>query len=259
MGEEIFKDLEKDIERRRRDESEREKKRLTGELEKHDARLGNKAPQSAILFSIIILLALYIAYDHVFVHPKALDVNKESPKLSGNTVDAKSIDAPKAAVQNATLNKTEVVQNITKNLTASNASSDIASENKSNATSEVVPKLSGIVTLTIDYVEKEKASDTLGYMKSVSFTIENGKDKEIAPVVDVFAFDSKSVNEMGGVSRGTYNKGKSTKIQPGEKHSVNMPISPKSFSNIELPKTVNIVLKYSDADVVKATTEVIIS
>ena len=248
--EDIFKDIENDLERRRKEEKEREKQILTKQLQKYDARVNSKA-ERIVFVAIILVLSAYIVYDSAYVHPSKDSVTAKvlSTKTGLNATTATAVPiattVSKATSTTTTpttpttttttlvadTNLTKNISNVTVNATV-NATSVTANATK--------PKLSGIVSLTIGEINKEKVGDDLAYINSVTFTVENGKDKAIFPLVRVMAFDTKIEKEWSTLSRGEHKFVDG--IKPGDKQSAVIGLTPRAFSNLELQKSVILIL-----------------
>jgi len=105
---------------------------------------------------------------------------------------------------------------------------------------ETEKKLSGKITLTMDKVITEVVDEDkdLGYITQVIFTIDNGKDKVLSPIVHVFAYDSELHKSWETRSRGTYTY--TAGISPGDQHTGIIIVSPKTFRNLDIDKIVRI-------------------
>jgi len=101
--------------------------------------------------------------------------------------------------------------------------------------------LSGKITLKIDDIDVEVSNkdNDLGYINKVFFTIENGKDKTIRPVLHVFAYDSELDSSYETRSRGKYT---GTAIKSGDKLNGIIDLSPKSFRNLDIEKSIRLTL-----------------
>ncbi len=105
---------------------------------------------------------------------------------------------------------------------------------------ETEKNLSGVITLTMDKVITEVVDEDkdLGYITQVIFTIDNGKDKVLSPIVHVFAYDSELHESWETRSRGTYTY--AAGISPGDQHTGIIIVSPKTFRNLDIDKIVRI-------------------
>lgn len=180
--------------------------------------------------AIIIVLIAYIVIDLSFYHGGKSDEAKKNQAV-----------APAIIVPNATIEQNKSNE--------SNESKTVVEEKKEEKKEEpVVPaanegtKLSGKITLKISNIAteiSESLNDT-GYINSVTFTIENGKDKILTPFVEVFAYDDTNKEDYETKSRGHYIY--KIGINPGDKHTGSIDLSPKTFKNLDLEKHIRLVL-----------------
>jgi len=120
-------------------------------------------------------------------------------------------------------------------------------------------KLSGRIGFVIDkiYTDVSDKDSDLGYINKIVFTIENGKDKVLMPVIDVFAYDSELDESWEIRSRGQY---KGIAIESGEKQTGSVSVSPKSFRNLDLEKNIRLTLNGTTVGFITAiNTKVVIS
>ena len=158
-----------------------------------------------------------------------------------------------AAVNMQSANKT-----INKSIeSAENASKGVQEETVGNKTEEKLAeeeKLSGKIVLTLDKVDAEvdDADSDLGQINNVVFTIENGKDEDLNPVVDVYAYDSKIDPSWEITSRGQY---KGAAIKSGDKYSGSISLVPKTFRNLNIEKSIRLALNDTEDGFITAVNE----
>ncbi len=237
----VFKDLEEQIERKRKQESEREKEHLEAQIAKHDDSSRKSFPLERSVFILIIAaLLIYIVYDASFVHPE-LSSKNQTQKISSTPPTTVLDDASIVTTTSVTATTLQTAPP-----TTTAASTTEPAPTTTTAAAASASSLSGKVTVVIDEVVTQKKSDTFGSIDEVSFTISNGLTDEIIPVVDVFAFDKALEEEWAGKSRGTFNEDGAVTIKSGEKFTGSIGLTPKSFSNLNDKKTVIIRVKYAD-------------
>jgi len=176
--------------------------------------------EKAAYVSIILVLVVYIAIDLSFYH-------------GGSDVDAEIGTITAAAVN------TEDKANETENKTV-----EKTAEEKKSVEKEVVveeKKLSGRIGFAIGkiYTEVSDQDSDLGYITKVVFAIENGKDKALTPILHVFAYDSELDESWQTRSRGKYT---GTAIKPGDDLTGTIELSPKSFRNLDIKKSLRLTL-----------------
>ncbi len=202
------------------------------------APLGNIANYERFAYiAVIVVLVAYIGIDLGFYH-------------GSNTAKEETVTA--AAVNmgaNKTINKTSE--------SAENASEEMQQESAGNQTAEETSeekKLSGKITLSLDEVDAEvnDADSDLGQINGVDFTIENGKDKDLNPVLDVYAYDSKVDPSWETTSRGQY---KGDAIKPGDKYSGSISLVPKTFRNLDIKKSIRLTLNDTEDGFITAVNE----
>ena len=183
--------------------------------------------------TIIALLIGFIGYDYTFVH----DTLTQIPGTSIKSAEAAASVVKEAApVKNTTAEKQEEKP----------APAPEVKKEEPKAAEAPKPKLSGSIAISIDSVDREKKSDSLGSINSATFSIENGKDEVFFPHVTVIAYDKTTEDAMSDKSRGTYTY--PIGIASGGKHTGVITLSPKSFSNLNLEKTVVLVLRDNNAN-----------
>jgi len=158
---------------------------------------------------VIIVLAGFIAVDLSFYHP-------------GDDTDIQTITAAAVKVENKT--------NITAEV-----------EEVKNVTVEVKKQLSGTISLDIEniYTEVVDEDRDVGYITKIVFTIDNGKDKALMPVVNIFAYDSELDPSWEVRSRGQY---RGVAIASGEKGTGSIDLVPRSFKDLSISKNIRLTL-----------------
>jgi len=114
----------------------------------------------------------------------------------------------------------------------------------------MIKKLSGKIAFVIDkiYTEVSDTDSDLGYITKVVFTIDNGKDKALNPILHVFAYDSELDESWETRSRGKYT---GTSIKSGDEFTGTIDLSPKSFRNLDIKKTIRLTLNDTKAGFIK--------
>ncbi|MBI2523354.1 hypothetical protein HYW19_03120 [Candidatus Woesearchaeota archaeon] len=202
----------------------REKKpKETGRNDK--APLGNIVNRERLIYiGIIIVLVAYIGFGFF----QGNDDIEEEQTLTAAAVNMQSA--------NKTINKSTE--------SSENASEETQEESTGNETAEETvedDKLSGKIVLTLDKVDAEvvDVDGDLGQISKVKFTIENSKDKDLNPIVDVYAYDSKIDPNWEVTSRGQY---KGSAIKAGDKYSGSISLVPKTFRKLNITKSIRLSL-----------------
>jgi len=112
---------------------------------------------------------------------------------------------------------------------------------------------SGRVDFIINNIKTEVVGDDRGYILEVSFTIQNDKSTTLTPIVTVYAYDSELEDTWIARPRGTYTL--SSGIAPGKYEEAKIKLSPKTFINLHLDKTVRIELNSTEDGFIKATSK----
>ncbi len=186
----------------------------------------------AYLFAILLLLG-YIGYDFAFLHGSGATAAVTKSVEQEKTEAAAAKEEPKPAAQ-------EAVKPVP---------APVVEEKKEEPKPAVeAPKvqLSGKIDIKIVSVDKEKKSETLGSVNSVTFSIENGKDAVFFPHVTVVAYDKTTEETMSDKSRGTYTY--PSGIESGKKQTGTISLTPKSFSNLNQEKTLILYLREKNAE-----------
>ena len=115
--------------------------------------------------------------------------------------------------------------------------------------------LSGKITLTISRIDSKKDDDDLGEISEITFTIDNGKNAVLYPVVNVYAYDTENKNDYETKSRGEYTF--SPGIASGARHTASISLTPKKWINLNLDKNIRLTLDDADGDLITAVNKVV--
>jgi hypothetical protein len=199
----------------------KEKEALEGKKNKgeHGSQTLHRVPtniERIAYVAVIIVLVAYAGVDLVFNH--------------GNTsVEEEDIITAAAVNQEAITEKAaeEVVE-------------ELAEETVEEPVEEVVT-LSGKITLTLDKVHTEVSDnqEDTGIISKIDFTIDNGKETALSPIVEVYIYDNIMHESWEQNSRGQYT---GTKIKSGGKLSGTIILSPKTYKNLDVKKSIRVSL-----------------
>ena len=180
--------------------------------------------------AVIVVLVAFITIDLSFYHGKNVSVETD---------------------QTITATTTAKVENITEETT------EELLEEVVEEPVEEEKVLSGKITFTIDkvYTEVPDEDRDFGYISKVVFTIDNGKDKVLKPVVDVYVYDSELHGSWETKSRGQYT---GIAIKPGDKQTGSIDLYPKTFANLDLEKNLRLVLNNNEDGSITAVNDKII-
>jgi len=119
-------------------------------------------------------------------------------------------------------------------------------------------QLSGSITLAVNkiYSEVDENNENVGEISKITITIDNGIDVVLKPLVSVYIYDEDSKEYYETRARGEYSF--PAGIAPGKTHTKTIDLSPRKYSNLNLEKTIRIVLNDTEDGFVKAVTKVII-
>jgi len=153
--------------------------------------------------------------------------------------------------QTITATVVKEVENIT-NVTEVKVEEIVEEVNKSEEVKEVEVKLSGRIIFSIDKIYTEK-DENIGEINKISFTIDNGVDDVLTPIINVFAYDDENKEYYETRSRGQYTF--PAGIAPGIIHKATIELSPKKFSNLNLEKTIRLTLNDTKDGFIKSVTD----
>jgi len=187
--------------------------------------------------TIILVLISYLIIDLSFYHgaDKVVEIDQEAASI------AAALTSEETAKEETEAAKVEVAKNET------------AKPEEKNETPAVEEKaLSGKILMAIDkvYTKVSETDDELGYIEKVVFTINNGKEKTFKPIVHVYAYDSEMDDLWETKPRGKYTY--SLGIKSGTEKSGSITLSPKSFRNLDIKKSIRLTLNGTDEGYVTA-------
>ena len=220
------------------DEEEKPKKQFVKQERLPPKQMPNY--EKIAYIAIILVLAAYIAIDWTSYH------NGDNTGESAKKISVK-------AVTNATEGN--------KTVTAKNETAAIVNKSAEKTTNETVKaegkRLSGAITLNIDkiYTSLSKSINDTGYIDKVDFTIDNGKDKVLKPLVRVYAYDTEIDESWQTRSRGEY---LGVAIEPGSKYTGSIGLTPKTFKNLKISKNIRLNLNDTDAGFIAAVNEEVV-
>tara|TARA_Y100000310_G_scaffold242976_1_gene247309 strand:- start:17819 stop:18595 length:777 start_codon:yes stop_codon:yes gene_type:complete len=186
---------------------------------------GPSSVERVAYIGIILVLAGFVAIDFSFFH-----------NGGDSGVQDQAITAAAVKVENKTNESVEVEETV------------------ANVTVEEETQLSGSISLDIDNINSEvvDADDDLGYISKIIFTIENGKENNLTPVVDVFVYDSKMDESWELRSRGQYT---GATIGSGEKQVGSVDVSPKTFRDLDIEKSIRLSLNSTEDGFITSVNE----
>jgi len=198
---------------------------------KHFSKTKSVPPERVVLIGIIVVLAAFIVIDLSFFDHVS-KVRKTTDKETAGIVVVNESE------QNETVEE-EVIEEVV--------------EEETEAEEEA---LSGKITFKIDEINKKVRADLgedKGEISSITFTIDNGKNEVLTPVVEVYIYDSESEEVYETKWRGhyTYLKG----IGEGEEHTATISITPKIFSDLDLKKHIRLTLNDTEDGFITAVND----
>jgi len=115
--------------------------------------------------------------------------------------------------------------------------------------------LSGKITLTLDkvYTQVDEDVDDKGYITKIVFTIENGKETVLDPVVNVFIYDDGMHESWETISRGKYTY--VIGINTGKVHTGSLSLSPKTYRDLDIKKNIRVELKDAEEGFITAVND----
>jgi len=180
--------------------------------------------------AVIVVLVAYSVIDLSFYH-------------GGNDVNIEVNNAINAAAINELGSDNQIEQAETQAAEEEIVEED-AQEDTDDDEKEVVEEieLSGIIGFTIDKINTKIVDEEndFGQISSIKFTLDNGKDKILSPLIHVYAYDSKLDETWETISRGEYKY--NIGIKPGGTHTGIIELSPKSFRNLDIKKDIRLTL-----------------
>jgi len=117
-------------------------------------------------------------------------------------------------------------------------------------------KYSGSITLTIDRIYSEKKTNATGQITQIDFTIDNGKNKVLTPVVNAYIYDDDTKELWETVSRGAYTY--PIGMKAGAKQKGSITITPKTFSKLDLKKSIRVALNDTKDGFITAANDAIL-
>lgn len=223
-----YQKSEQELKEKHRKEKEALEEKRKRELRGHEEAPSKSLPhiEKIAYMAIILVLAVYIAIDFSFYHGE-------------KTVDVETDTITAAAVQEE--NKTDSIKEV-----AEEEVEEVVEEEKN---------LSGIVMLTINkiYTSVDDNDDDMGEISKIVFAIDNGKDKVLTPLVNVYVYDDEMDEKWETWSRGTYTYGAG--IAPGKSQVGFIDISPKKFINLDIKKNIRLTMNDTEDGFVKAVNQ----
>lgn len=231
------------LEKKRKKEEESLAEKRKKEMVHHETVPRKNSPniEKVAYAAIIFVLAAYIVIDLYSYHD-----------LMGDTAETNQAITAAAVKEDDNTTKAEETAKATEEETIE----EVPVENVLNESAvEEEKKLSGEIAFDVDniYTDVIDEEDDLGYITKIVFTIDNGKDKVLTPIVNVYVYDSEMHESWETRSRGeyTYNGG----ISPGNSHTASIDLSPKSFRNLDIKKSVRLVLNSTEEGFIAAVNE----
>lgn len=188
---------------------------------------------------VIIILLAFIAIDMTFYHGSKTDETLDSSKPSAMSVGA--------AINEIKENKTVKAAAEVVNETGEAEKEEEKTAEEEDKTKEE-KELSGNIELMINKIHSIKENDNKGYINKVTFTIKNGKNKTLKPVVRVYAYDKNSEDPWIEKDRGEFVY--SIGIVPGGEQAGSVDLSPRTFADMGIIKTVVLKLFDEEDDVI---------
>jgi hypothetical protein len=222
-------DALKDQYKKQKEDLEKRKAEEMLKMGKLPAKSLDKIERYAYI-AVIAVLLIYVVADLAFYH---------GSKDSEQEIEQPAANIPITEEENQSAGAEEV-----------QAQQEEEKVNDTTPVQEEVPKeepeqdlqLSGKITLTIDrvYTSINENDETLGEISQVVFTIDNGKDKVLTPLVQVFAYDTETKEDWETKERGTYIS--VIGIKPGDKKTASVYLSPKMFRDLNVQKNIRLTL-----------------
>ena len=197
---------------------------------------GLSTTERIVYIAIIIVLLGYTIIDLSFYH-------KEGSSISEKSLGIDAVKGDESSNKSATDTEQEEAQE-TEAVEDENAAQEEGS-------------LSGAITLAIDKIYMEVAEDKndTGYITKIDFTINNGKSKVLSPIVDVYIFDTEIDESWETRSRGHYTY--AIGIKPGSTHTGTIDLSPKTYKNLNVKKSIRVALEDAEDGFITAVNDAV--
>lgn len=229
--EEILKNKYQDAEQSLKDRYKKEKEVLEDKKAKEASKHGFTPAKSIpnyekfAYIGVIAVLAVFIVIDLSFYH--GADTGAERETITAAAVNVQELEEVEEPVEEVE----ETIEGVV--------------EEK---------KLSGKITFMIDkiYTEVSDKDSELGYINKIVFTIDNGKDEVLTPILHVFAYDSELHESWETRSRGKYT---GIGIKPGDKQTGTIDLSLKTFRNLDIEKNIRLTLNSTEEGFITAINE----
>lgn len=150
-------------------------------------------------------------------------------------------------------------QDITTSVVKEGSKSDEVEKEKIEEEPEAEePRLSGTISLAIDkiYTDLDDNDNDVGYISKIVFTINNGKNKVLNPVINVYVYDDVLDEMWETKSRGQY--AYLDGINPGDEFTADIDLVPKTYRNLNLKKYIRIALNDTEDGFITAVNDAII-
>ncbi len=215
-------------------------KRVREDLKKGKIPHNFSSNERIVYIAVILILAVFIIVDFSFIHGKSDSEDKKS--AAAGTINVVS----DTEEENKTVEKVEEVKE-------ENPKEEVKEPVEEEVEEEMT--LSGKITLTISRIDSKKDDDDLGEISEITFTIDNGKNAVLYPVVNVYAYDTENKNDYETKSRGEYTF--SPGIASGAIHTASISLTPKKWINLNLDKNIRLTLDDADGDLITAVNKVV--
>jgi len=181
--------------------------------------------------AIIVVLVTFIAIDLSFYHG-GKDAGTDSEAITAAAVNS------------------EDKANETENKTVEKTAEEIKSVEKKVVVEE--KKLSGRIGFAIVKVYRKIIDEDtdMGEISKITFTIANGKDKVLTPIVEIYAYDTENKEQYETRIRATYSY--EIGIKPGGEHTATVDLLPKIFRNLDLEKSIRLTLNDTKTGFIKS-------
>ena len=225
-------------------EKHREEKEALEEKRKQEIPKHGKIPtknlaniERIVYIAIILVLVAYMVIDSSFYNgAKTVDVETDQAITAAVVKEENKTDKTEKVVEEKEIEEEEIVEE------------EVEEEKKLSG--EIAFNIDNIYTTIID------EDNDLGEISKIVFSIDNGKDKLLTPLIHVYAYDSEMDEIWETWCRGeyTYEAG----INPGKKHTGIIDLSPKMFRNLDLKKNIRLTLNDTEDGFITAVNEKVI-